>query len=359
MKQFSLLLYLGLRRTDGSDGWVDLRELVARVPHWRHRSADEAGRVVHRMSTYPWFRVVEYERPTRGRYRLIPFTVFLPDRDAADTFIASAMPHRRGTGRRPRFSPTELQAYDLLIQHGVYLPAVVDLVLQRVGNPERLAAEERLAAYRILVTLHKTRGDTKRARSLAEKGLRFARRRRAKDDIGYLLGQIGGAYFIEDKAERARRYFQEEVDFYRSWGTKRAAFHLVGAHRNLAAALRVLERPAEAREALAESKRYAEESGNEEGLHLARLVEANVQGDGLSSLATILSTLPVGHLVAHVMALNAVAESLLQQGHRSEGEALLRFAYREGEKLGLKHEMEKSRTTAERFGIPLRDVRAS
>jgi len=93
VKQFALLLYLGLRRTDGGSGWVMLQEIVERVPFWKGKQEDVAGREIgHFYTQYPWFvRSVDHDFKTKGPYRLIPEAEFEPHRDDANEFISSTI----------------------------------------------------------------------------------------------------------------------------------------------------------------------------------------------------------------------------------------------------------------------------
>ncbi len=140
------MTYLALRRRGAQAGWVALEEIVRVVPAWTNKTPDVAGPVIARLGIETWFKpLVEYEAITKGPYRFHdPDPVFAPDRDAADEFISakpapmSRTSPRAGRARRRRINPAELAAYDLLAQYGVYLPEVVDLIIQRVGDPSRI-----------------------------------------------------------------------------------------------------------------------------------------------------------------------------------------------------------------------------
>lgn len=191
IKAFCFVCYLALRRDDGrTGGWVSLEEICDRVPHWRGLSALQAGKHVHLFQgRYRWFGHIEWDEITQGPYRLRTQVAFRPGRDAANLFLASMSTDQRR--HRRRLTNTELSAFDLLVQYGLYAPAIVDLILQRLGDPEDLTdPHERLAAYRILATLAKNRGQTDRAGTLAEQGLQLARRLGRDEDIAYLLDQL-------------------------------------------------------------------------------------------------------------------------------------------------------------------------
>jgi len=349
-KQFGFLLYLALRRTDGSRGYVSLTEIVERAPRWQGQSASSAGKEIWRFSVEKsWFaELVEAEKPNIGPYRLYEEATFHPSREAAHEFVfANRMPRTTRTAgkhHQRRIGWTELQAYDLLIQYGVYIPALIDLILQRIGQPEKLAGPmDRLAAFRILATLHKNRGAPALARQLAERGLVLARKMDQKDDVAYLLDQIGGTLHIDGRDEEARKFFREEIDFLKQWGTPRSEFHLAGAYRGLAGTLRGLGDIAGARTAIAESRRFAGRSGNEQALRLAIIEEARLRGEELSEdeIKRLLTDVPTEHLVGRVMAMTTTAERLLKAGDRVEGKRLLGIARQEAERLGLKHGVER------------------
>lgn len=362
-QQFSLVVYLALRRAGGAGGiyggWVELDEIVRRVPAWTDKGTGSAGKVISNLSAAPWFgEVIEYQEITKGPYRCRePHPMFKPGRDDADELLSSLPPGRIAAGRssvrRRGIDPTELAAYDLLVQYGVYLPEVVDLVIQRVGDPARLADPlDRLVGYKIRVTIDKNRGRTESARDRAFAALKLARKLQRGDEIAYFLDQIGGTYAIEKRLPEAQAALQEEIDFLTGWGTRRASFHLAGAYRALAMVLAAAGLPEDARLAIAESLRHAEISGNVEAVRLAGLVGApkeNVAGSTSSPLADV----PVHHLVGRVMALRRSAEELLQREVREEGQDLLQRALADARHLGLAHEETSIREVATRFGIEL------
>jgi len=357
-KQFGFLLFLALRRTDGSRGYVSLTEIVERAPRWQGESSSSAGKEIWRFSVETsWFaELVEVEKPNIGPYRLYEETVFRPNREAAHEYIfANRMPRpSRSAGQKHqrRIGWTELQAYDLLIQYGVYIPALIDLILQRIGQPEKLSgALERLTAFRILATLHKNRSATELARRFAERGLALARKLDQRDDVAYLLDQIGGTFHIESRDEEARAAFQEEIAFLKGWGTARSEFHLAGAFRGLAAALRGLGDLTGARAAIAESRRSAERSANEQAARLAIIEEARLRGEEPceEEIKKLLTDIPTEHLVGRVMAMTTTAERLLKSGDRAEGKRLLSLARREAERLGLRHAVDRCDQIAERL----------
>jgi hypothetical protein len=358
-KEFGFLLYLALRRSDGSSGWVEIEEIARRAPKWRGQAPASAGKEVARIAEKDWFAEhVEADRVTLGPYRLIPEVRFLPSRDAANEFVTnepfvSSRLKKTEESRRRRLDWTELQAYDLLVQYGVYLPSLIDLIQQRVGDPDNIdGAAERLAACKIMATLHKNRSTPEVARAFAEKGLKLARKLDKKDDVAYLLDQIGGTYHIGDDDETAKKYFEEEIAYLKDWGTKRAEYHLVGAHRGLAAAFRGLGDLKSARASMSESRRYADLSGNEEGARIATVEEARLRqlaGEDPEPEGPFLGRLPAEHVIARVMALTTAAANLLAQGVDDEGDRLLSVARKDAARLGLRHEVEKCDAIAARF----------
>jgi hypothetical protein len=225
LQQFSLVVYLALRRQGAMDGWVTLEEIVRTAPAWTDKKAEVAGRVISRMSTEAWFEpLVEYERVARGAYRFREARpVFRPDRDAANEFMATKPRSRKksepGGRSRPRgFAREELAAYDLLVPYGIYLPEVIDLILRRLGDPSTMAnPDDRILGYKILMTLQKNRGNTASARKRAEQGLVLSRKLHRIDEVAYFLDQIGGTYHIEGRAAEARRAFEGEVEFLKAW----------------------------------------------------------------------------------------------------------------------------------------------
>lgn len=358
-KQFTFLLYLGLKRTDTSDGWVELEDVVERVPLWMGQKPTAAGGEISRIQAQSWFgRLVTCQVPTRGPYQLAERAEFLPSRDAANLFIAQTAMARRlrktAPPRRHRITPTELQAYDMLVQHGVFLTPVVDLIIQRLGDPARIDdARQRLTAFRILATLGKNRKHLDEALVYVEKGLKLAKTLRRNDDYAYLLDQMGGIHYIRMDGPAARAAFEEEIAFLKNWGAPQATFHLVGAYRGLASVLRAQGDEAGAFAALRESVAHAAESANEEGERLAE-IERFRQGSRAAKGETDerrLDEIPTEHLVGRIMALNARAEAYLSSGERSEGERLLRLALRESLRLDLQNEVDKARALAEMFGI--------
>lgn len=326
------------------------------MPWWSETTAPSAGKEIARLKKrYRWFRHIDFNEITLGPYRLIPEAEFLPSRDAANVFLASMPDRARARPGRRRLTETELQAYDLLVQHGAFERPVVDLILQRLGDPDRLRGEERVAAFRILATYYKSRGDLPKARELAEKGLRFARRRRSRDDVAYLLDQLGGISQHERHSDEARTYYQQEIDYLRQGGTHLAEFHLVGAYRGLAGALRALGDTDEARKAIRLSRRLAERSGNEEGRRLAILEEARLSGKDATSPTPmeLVTAIPTEHMSARVIGLCAAAEVLLRRGERAEGERLLRLAFQEARRLGLTHDATNAVELGRRFALAL------
>lgn len=351
-KQFSLLLYLALRRTDGGDGWVEPWEIVARVAHWYGQKTTSVGKEIARFSTYPWFRLIEANQVTKGPWRLIPEASFLPGRDAANQFLSTLhMPLRAHRSQPPRgrqLTAAELQAYDLLTQRGVFMPAVVDLVLQRLGDPEHLRDPlQRLVAFRVLATLHRHRGNPVEARPLGEKGLRLAKRLKRKDEIAYFSELIAATHYLEGALERARILYDEGLAFLRAWGTSRATFHMTGLYRGLAATLAMMGLDQAALEAIAESRGTATAADDQEGVRLATLFEARIKGVPLPACSPV----PAEHVVARVMQLNHDAEQLLELGQLEEGATLLRQAFADAQRLGLRNEISKAESTAERFEI--------
>jgi tetratricopeptide (TPR) repeat protein len=356
-KQFNLMLFLGIRRTDGSDGWVSREEIGQRVLAWNQR-IDSIGKEISRYTEYKWFEgYVEYDKITKGPYRLRPTDIeFLPDRDAAIERIIDPRPERRSKNRPAKsrsLDRMELQAYDLIVQYGFFIPAVTDLIRQRIGNPASLRnPDERLVAYRILATFHKNRAKTREARDLALKGLKLAKKLKYKDDIAYLLDQIGGSLYIERNYPEARAYFEKEIEFLNEWGSRRAEFHLVGAYRGLAATLRWMGELPRAEEAINKSKYFAERSGNEEGLRIAAIEETRIKDkDSVVAVTELLASQPSEHIVARVMMLSTAAEKLLQKNLRQEGETLLKLALLEAKRLQFRNQIDNIKMIAEKYGM--------
>lgn len=125
-KNFAFLLYLALRATDGSQGWVTRDEVVTRIPLWIGETPRAAGREIWRLDyAKPWFgEHIEFEASVNaGPWRFVSEAMFRPDRDAANRFIAKTMTARRVSRRDAPPEPisipeTELLAYDQLVQHG-------------------------------------------------------------------------------------------------------------------------------------------------------------------------------------------------------------------------------------------------
>jgi len=362
-QQFSLVVYLALRRAGGvggiHGGWVELDEIVRRVPGWTDKGAASAGKVISNLSAAPWFgEAIEYQEITKGPYRCRePHPTFTPGRDDADELLCSLPPGRVAAGRssvrRRGIDPTELAAYDLLVQYGVYLPEVVDLIIQRVGDPARLADPlDRLVGYKIRVTIDKNRGRTESARERAFVALKLARKLQRGDEVAYFLDQIGGTYAVEKRLPEAQAALQEEIDFLLGWGTRRASFHLAGAYRALAMVLTAAGRQEDARSAITDSLRHAELSGNVEAVQLAGLVGAS-GAEGAGTTPPSVASVPIHHLVGRVMALRGSAEALLQRGVREEGRDLLLRALADARHLGLAHEEASAREVAARFEIDL------
>jgi tetratricopeptide (TPR) repeat protein len=356
-QQFGLVVYLALRRGSsggGNGGWVRLDEIVRMAPGWSNKTLAVAGRVISNLAVnQPWFDgAIEHAEITKGPYRFRdPEPEFRPSRDAADEFVAilPPLPKRsgaKGTTRRRRIDPTELAAYDLLAQYGVYLPEVVDLMIQRVGDPAKLASPgERIQGYRVRATLDKNRGNTASARKFCEAGLKLARKLNRGDDVAFLLDQLGGTYQIEGRYAEAKATFNEEITFLRAWGTKAAEFHLVGAYRGLAAVLYKQGELAAALTAIRESTRFGRLSGNEEGLGLAALAEAGLGADEelVAAGVRMLENLPAHHVIGRVMALGEGAAKLFRRGARKEAERLLARALADAKRLGIGHEITKIR----------------
>lgn len=370
-QQFGLVLYLALRRGSsggGNGGWVRLDEIVRMAPGWSNKTLAVAGRVLSNLgANTDWFaESVEHAEITKGPYRFRdPAPDFHPSRDAADEFVAilPPLPKRsgaKGTPRRRRVDPTELAAYDLLAQYGVYLPEVVDLMIQRVGDPAKLASPgERVQGYRVRATLDKNRGNTASARNFCEAGLKLARKLGRGDDIAFLLDQLGGTYQIEGRHAEAKATFEEEIAFLRDWGTKAAEFHLVGAYRGLAAVLYRQGELVAALTAIRESARYGRLSGNEEGLGLAALAEAGLGADEeiVAAGVRMLENLPAHHVIGRVMALGEGAAKLFRRGAVGEAERLLERALTDAVRLGFGHEVERVKDLIKRLGFQAREDR--
>lgn len=361
-KQFALLVFLGLRRTDTSDGWVYTHEIVERVPYWIGQKPSTAGSEIGRLvDGKSWFdRAVDAAVKNRGPYRMRDEPAFRPDRDAANIFLSNAFMSRKverrrqgARGKRRRFTPTELQAYDMLVQRGVYLTPVVDLLFQRLSNVSGIAdPEERLMALRILATLEKNRKRLADAYRYAQQGLKLARRLHRSEDIVYLLDQLGGIAYIDGDEKVARAYFEEEIAFLKDHGGPRADFHLAGAYRGLASVLHRVGDVEAARAALDKSMNAARKSGNDEAARIAAVLQLRFAGKA-ADVSPDLDQIPTEHLVARVMALNERAFAALEHGERAEGERLLHLSLGEASRLGFGNEVAKARTTAAHFGVLL------
>ena len=354
-KQFSFLLFLALRRSDGSDGWTGLDELVSRVGDWQGQSSESAGKVIWRFTEYGWFNDhVENQGATTGPYRLRHLPRFLPKRDDALTFV-SAPPKRALSARTPSQrvpDRTELQAYDLIAQYGFYLTPVIDLIYQRIGQPERLRDPViQLFALRVLVTLDKVRGQPKRALERGVVALKTARRLKRHDDVCYLLDQVGGAYHILGNSGEGERYFREEIAYITALGTKNARFHLIGAYRGLAGTLREQGRLDEALEAITESANIAREFGNEEAERVAKLEEKRITGGTGAADESLPQLMPSHHPIALVMALNLEAERLLAAGKRDEAVRMAKRAAADAERLQLPGQVLKAQATLAQLGL--------
>lgn len=304
VKQFSFMVLLALRRTDGSSGWVELDELVARVPWWQGQSPESAGKSVWRFEEYPWFALVETQGSTTGPYRLRSAPRFTPDRDEALGFITNPPTPRRPTDRRRpgarSLDRLEMQAYDMIAQYGFYVPAVIDLIEQRIADPEKIRdARMRLTAYRILVTLDKNRGKAARAESRGKKALKLAERLNRKDDTCYLMDQIGGAVYIQGRAAEGESWFRKEIAFAETWGTNQAEHHLIGAYRGLTSTLRVQGRREEAIAALEESIQIAKKRGDDENLSLAGIEAERLKVTSATNVDV--PPVPIHHLIARRM----------------------------------------------------------
>jgi hypothetical protein len=363
-KQFFFLLKLAVARaqvrTSGvGDEWVAAGGF-RQVPFWYRQPALSVGKTVSRLAyTTEWFaELVEFATPiTRGPYRLRVDAELRPGLHGALAVLhGERMPPRLRHAsrlRRRRLDPTELDAYDLLVQYGVYLAPIVALIRSRIGDPAKITEPDaRLTAIRILVTLDKNQGRTADARARATEGLEFARRRGRRDDVAYLLDQIGGTYHIDGDDRRARQTFEEEIAFLKSWGGTRAEFHLVGAYRGLASVLRVLGDEAGAGAAIEESRRYAARSGNAEGLRLADIEATRL---GTASPSELLASQPATHVIARLMAMREAALRLLAGGEQDLGARLLRHAHADAERLGLRHEQDQLRRIAQQFSVALGD----
>jgi tetratricopeptide (TPR) repeat protein len=360
LKQFNLMLFLGIRRTDESPGWVTCEEIAKRVPYWDQK-VESVGKEISRYSEYSWFRFIEYDKISRGPYRLEPKNpAFIPNRDAAIERIIDPRPTRKSTTRHSKtryLDPIELQAYDLIVQYGVYIPAVIDLIRQRIGNPERIRnLSDRLIAYRILATYKKIRGDSQNAIDLALKGLRLAEKLKYKDDIAYLYDQLGGIFYNKDDCDQARSYFEKEIKFLEEWGSQRAEFHLVGAYRGLAATLRQGGNLSKAEEAINNSKFYAKRSNNEEGMRIAAIEAARIKDEkSIPDLTKLIASQPSQHIVARVMTLVTAAEILLFHNQMDEGQYLLDLAFNEATRFHFKAQIDNILKITKKYKIDLKN----
>ncbi len=353
-KQFWLLAYLALRRTDGTDGWVEREEIAQRVYLWRQQP-QSVGKEISRYDGQPWFHLIEYGKITRGPYRLIPaFPVFVPSRDAAVEKLTT--PPRLSSITMPTLDPLELKTYDLIAQYGFYIPAVIDLIRQRLGDPSAVKdPAQQVTAYRILATINKNRGNTGQARAMAQTALKIAQRHRLYDDVAYLLDQIAGTYHIEGHYQDAQIYFEQEIDFLNAWESPKAHFHLVGAYRGLAGTLRHLGETQKAQWAIRQSKVFAEKSNNTEGLRIAQIEETRLAGkQSPKQITQLLSSQPSEHIIARIMSLGVAAENLLTQNVRPEGDNLLQAAMREAERFQLPNQVRQLRELAKRYEVALK-----
>jgi tetratricopeptide (TPR) repeat protein len=323
------------------------------VPYWIGQAEKTAGQEIQRLiDLRGGATLVEHELPTRGPYRLRPTDVaFLPSRTSANELLAIPIMTRKlqkGARGKKTFFPGELHAYDLLIQRGVFMTAVTDLIVQRVAAPETIPdARERLIALKIYATYLKLQLRLAEAAKRADEGLALARRLKANDEIAYFLDQLGGIFHMSFCPEDAVRYFREEIAFLDGWASERALYHLAGAWRGLAGALRGAGDTVGAEAAIQKSAELAERSKNGEASQLAEIERARL------GLAACAAAVPTEHLTGRLMALNAEAEARLEAGERSEGERLLHIAHAEAIRLSHPGEAAKALATASKFTIDL------
>jgi tetratricopeptide (TPR) repeat protein len=324
-----------------------------------NQKVESVGKEISRYSVYTWFDFVEFDKISRGPYRLRYLNpTFIPDRDSAVEQIVDPRPALHFSSRHTKaryLDPIELQAYDLIIQYGVYIPAVIDLIRQRIGNPERIRNQnDRLVAYRILATFKKNRGKSQEAKDLAFKGLRLAKKIKSKDDIAYLLDQLGGIFYNENNEIEALSYFEKEIEFLVNWGTLRAEYHLVGAYRGLAAVLRKTGKFSQAKEAIDKSKDYAEKTDNKEGLRIAAIEETRISGeDSSTNLTQLLASQPSQHVVARVMTLLTVSVDLLSKNLIDDGKQVLEWALADAKRFHFRNQIEDIHKIAKTYRIEL------
>lgn len=324
------------------------------MPHWIGQGEKTAGQEIQRLiDLRGGATLIEHELPTRGPYRLRSADVaFLPSRTNANELLAIPIMTRKlqkGARGKKTFFPGELHAYDLLIQRGVFMTAVTDLIVQRVAAPETIPdARERLMALKIYATYLKLQLRLAEAARRAEDGLALARRLKANDEIAYFLDQLGGIFHMSFCPEDAVRYFREEIAFLDAWASERALYHLAGAWRGLAGALRGAGDTAGAEAAILRSTEFAATSNNTEASSLAAIERARL------GLPTHVDAIPTEHVTARLMALNARAEELLRAGDRPEGERLLQLVQAEATRLNHPGEAAKAEHLAAHFQIQLR-----
>lgn len=218
------------------------------------------------------------------------------------SFLNSTTDMSRSLPGARSLDPLELQAYDMIAQYGFYVPAVIDLIEQRIADPEKIRdARMRLTAYRILVTLDKNRGKAARAESRGKKALKLAERLNRKDDTCYLMDQIGGAVYIQGRAAEGESWLRKEIAFAKAWATDQAEHHLIGAYRGLTSTLRVQGRREEAIAALEESMRIARKWRDEENLSLAGIEAGRLQMLPLGSPNTENPIIPEYHIIGQRM----------------------------------------------------------
>lgn len=332
-KWFSLFVFLALRRTDGSSGWVELEEIRQRVPEWRSEPRSAAS-AMGRLNANSWFPAcVAFKQVTVGPYRLKDSPEFLPSRDAANRFLnqrAAELGVGRSTGGRA-IGIAELTAYDHLVQSGVYMPTMVDLVLQRIGTPETIRSlDERILATRILATLAKNRGQEKDSIELSKRGRMLAARVGRLEDEAYFIDQMGGAYYLLGDLDAAERCFREEIALLEPESEGRGAFGMVAAYRGLAATLRQRGRTEEARTAILLSSDIARRCGNEEGERLS-----HIERRRLGLPADPLLAIPAGHVVGRVMALVDEAIAAANDGDLERAGRLASLAFSDARQFGL------------------------
>lgn len=260
----------------------------------------------------------------------------------------------------------EFALYFDLVQHGYYTPEFLQRLYEALMPPGQKVpgAGDRVQAFAILATLEKNRHRLGEARVFAESGLDLTRNTQSpasglNEWEIYLLDQLGGISLMQGKLAEAGTFFEEEIALlqgYTLWGyAQQAHSHLVGAYRGLAAVFGAMGKSQEAQEATAQSLKYAQLSDNKEGEALAALqrYEQSAEQSGAIPDPSILENIPLEHIIGQVMALNLRARVLLTHGQTSEGERLLRRAFREAGRHEFGGEIETARATAARFGINL------